>query len=83
MPPGGFAHTISDIFDRRCADRRSPEPSLIVAAWDPAAALASANLRQREVVLSALCDLPQTRVATAAEILDFIERHALSGRGIG
>jgi predicted nucleic acid-binding protein len=45
--------------------------------------LALGNLRQRETVLNALADLPQASVATDAEVLHFIERHALSGRGIG
>jgi predicted nucleic acid-binding protein len=41
------------------------------------------NLRQREIVLRALADLPHASVATDPEVLHFIERHALSGRGIG
>jgi predicted nucleic acid-binding protein len=45
--------------------------------------LALGNLRQREIVLEALADLPHASVATDAEILHFIERHALFGRGIG
>ena len=45
--------------------------------------LALGNLRQREIVLEALADLPHASVATDAEVLHFIERHALSGRGIG
>jgi predicted nucleic acid-binding protein len=45
--------------------------------------LALGNLRQREIVLNALADLPHASVATDAEVLHFIERHALSGRGIG
>jgi predicted nucleic acid-binding protein len=45
--------------------------------------LALGNLRQREVVLNALADLPHASVATDAEVLHFIERHALAGRGIG
>jgi predicted nucleic acid-binding protein len=45
--------------------------------------LALGNLRQREIVLKALADLPHASVATDAEVLHFIERHALSGRGIG
>ncbi len=45
--------------------------------------LALGNLRQREIVLNALVDLPVAGVATDAEVLHFIERHALSGRGIG
>lgn len=45
--------------------------------------IALGNLRQREIVLEALTDLPRASVATDAEVLHFIERHALSGRGIG
>jgi predicted nucleic acid-binding protein len=45
--------------------------------------VALGNLRQREIILKALADLPQASVATDAEVLHFIERHALSGRGIG
>jgi predicted nucleic acid-binding protein len=45
--------------------------------------LALGNLRQREIVLKSLADLPRASVATDAEVLHFIERHALSGRGIG
>jgi predicted nucleic acid-binding protein len=45
--------------------------------------LALGNLRQREIVLSALADLPRASVATDAEVVHFIERHALFGRGIG
>jgi predicted nucleic acid-binding protein len=45
--------------------------------------LALGNLRQRNIVLNALADLPQASVATDAEVFHFIERHALFGRGIG
>lgn len=45
--------------------------------------LALGNLRQREVVLNALSDLPRVAVATEAEVLRFIDLHALFGRGIG
>lgn len=45
--------------------------------------LALGNLRQRGMVLSALSDLPCTSVATDAEVLHFIDRHRLCGRGIG
>ncbi len=45
--------------------------------------LASGNLRNRSEVLSLLKDLPQAAVAGDAEVLFFIERHALMGRGIG
>jgi predicted nucleic acid-binding protein len=45
--------------------------------------LALGHFRQREMVLQALADLPHASVATDAEVLHFIERYALSGRGIG
>jgi predicted nucleic acid-binding protein len=45
--------------------------------------LALGNLRQREVVLEALSDLPRASVATDGEVLLFIGRHALFGLGIG
>ena len=45
--------------------------------------IALGHLRQRDIVLSALADLPQATVATDAEVLHVIERHALHGRGIG
>jgi hypothetical protein len=40
-------------------------------------------LRQREVILTALHDLPQAKVATEKEVLHFIEENALPGSGIG
>jgi hypothetical protein len=45
--------------------------------------LALGELRTREAVIDRLHDLPQTTVATAAEILQFIARHALYRLGIG
>lgn len=45
--------------------------------------LALGHLRQRAVILAALSDLPQANIATDAEVLHFIERNALPGRGIG
>ena len=45
--------------------------------------LALGNLRQRGLVLAALSDLPQASLATDAEVLRFIDRNALFGRGIG
>ncbi len=45
--------------------------------------LACGNLCNREEVLRLLKDLPCAAVATDAEVLFFIERHALMGRGIG
>ncbi|MFI4987110.1 MAG: hypothetical protein ACHQF3_06700 [Alphaproteobacteria bacterium] len=45
--------------------------------------LALDNLRQCDLVPSALTDLPQASVATDREILHFIGQHALFGLGIG
>jgi predicted nucleic acid-binding protein len=45
--------------------------------------LALGYMRQREVVLAALSDLPRAEVATDAEVLSFIDSQALVGRGIG
>ena len=45
--------------------------------------LALGNLRQREFVLNALSDMPSVDVATDAEVLFFIDRHRLFGRGVG
>ena len=45
--------------------------------------LALGNLREREVVLEALSDLPRADVATDEEALRFIDRYSLFGRGIG
>lgn len=45
--------------------------------------LACGNLQNRNVVLSLLQDLPTVPVATDEEVLFFIERHGLMGKGIG
>ena len=45
--------------------------------------LALGNLRQRELVVSLLVDLPHAAIATEEEVLQLIERHTLFGRGIG
>ncbi len=45
--------------------------------------LALGNLRQRDLVLGSLRDLPQASVATEGELLHFVERNALFGLGIG
>lgn len=47
------------------------------------AELACGTPPDRRVVLDSLADLPGTPVATMAEILGFIERHRLHGRGCG
>jgi predicted nucleic acid-binding protein len=45
--------------------------------------LALGNLRRRDAVLSDLRDLPEAVVAEHEHVIEFIERHALYGRGIG
>jgi len=45
--------------------------------------LALGNLRQRNLVLNALRELPQATVAAHEEVLHFIDRRALFGLGIG
>jgi predicted nucleic acid-binding protein len=45
--------------------------------------VACGNLRQREVVLPLMRDLPQAPSLTDDEALGFIDRHRLMGRGIG
>ena len=45
--------------------------------------LASGNLARRSQTLAALRILPRTKIGTTEECLDFIETHALYGRGIG
>lgn len=45
--------------------------------------LALASFRQRDAIISALQDLPQSLLATDAEVLTFIDRNALFGLGIG
>ena len=45
--------------------------------------IALGSLRQREIVMDALSGLPSATVATDAEVLQFIDRYAVFGRGIG
>jgi predicted nucleic acid-binding protein len=45
--------------------------------------LACGNLRDRGSILELLQDLPSASLASPAEALMFIERHALYGRGMG
>lgn len=45
--------------------------------------LALGNLRQREVVLASLQNLPQAVTATDDEVMGFIDRHTLAGVGLG
>lgn len=45
--------------------------------------LALGNLKNRPTVIGLLQELPRTSVATDEEMLQFIDRHSLSGLGIG
>lgn len=45
--------------------------------------LALGNLRERDLVLSALRELPQAAIASDDEVLHFIDRRALFSVGIG
>lgn len=45
--------------------------------------LACGNLRDRVQALEFLSDLPEVTIAFSDEVLVFIERHRLMGRGIG
>jgi predicted nucleic acid-binding protein len=45
--------------------------------------LALGSLKNRAEVLNALADLPQARVATDDEVLQFIDQHKLYGLGVG
>lgn len=45
--------------------------------------LALGHLKPRDQILRVLSDLPQTIIATHAEVLRLIERHVLFGTGIG
>jgi hypothetical protein len=45
--------------------------------------LALGNLKQRDVILQTLQDVPHANVAADREVLHFIDTHALFGLGIG
>lgn len=45
--------------------------------------LACGNLRNRKEILSLLGDLPRVEPVSHEEVLFFIDRHALHGRGLG
>jgi predicted nucleic acid-binding protein len=70
---------------------RSGEPSLAAALESGRVLmhpfvlgeLACGNLKNRSEVLRLMGDLPTAPTATDPEALDFIERRALMGRGIG
>lgn len=70
---------------------RSGEPALVTALEGGQVLmhpyvlgeLACGNLKNRKEVLRLLGDLPLAPTATEPEVLDFIERRALMGQGIG
>lgn len=45
--------------------------------------LACGNLQNRREILRRLGDLPEAPLATHPEVMGFVERHALMGRGVG
>ncbi len=45
--------------------------------------IACGSLRDRNSILELLQDLPAAEVADSDEVLQFIERHVLHGKGIG
>ena len=45
--------------------------------------IACGSLRDRSLILELLLDLPAAVVAEGSEVLGFLERHALYGKGIG
>ncbi|HEX4180470.1 MAG TPA: VapC toxin family PIN domain ribonuclease [Caulobacteraceae bacterium] len=45
--------------------------------------IAMGGLRQREIILRSLSNLPRASVADDAEVLHFVSRHGLFGRGLG
>ena len=45
--------------------------------------IACGSLRDRDSILELLQDLPSAKVADDDEVLQFIERHVLHGKGIG
>ena len=59
------------------------EASLVMTHPFVIGELALGNLSRRMFVLGALSDQPHATLATDAEVLHFIEQHALFGRGIG
>ncbi|WP_027156927.1 type II toxin-antitoxin system VapC family toxin [Methylobacter luteus] len=58
------------------------EGQVLVHPW-VVGELACGNLQDRKLVLGLLQSLPSAPVASAGEVLFFIEKHALMGRGIG
>jgi predicted nucleic acid-binding protein len=58
------------------------EGQVLVHPW-VVGELACGNLQDRKLVLGLLQSLPLAPVASAGEVLFFIEQHALMGRGIG
>ena len=63
--------------DRRLSDLLQQMHPMVVGE------LACGNLRNRQEVLTLLGNLPEVTVATHDDVLFFIERYRLMGRGIG
>ena len=59
------------------------ERSAVVMHPFVAGEIACGSLRDRKALLELLQDLPAAIVATDDEVMHFIERHALHGKGIG
>jgi predicted nucleic acid-binding protein len=66
-------HTLAELLDS----------GLVLAHPFVIGELALGRLHQRGTILEALSRLPRSVVATDAEVLAFIDGHALFGRGIG
>jgi hypothetical protein len=45
--------------------------------------IACGTMRQRELILNSLAELPEVGLATHDEVLAMIEAHTLHGRGLG
>jgi len=62
-----------------------PGCSTRISFWRPFVIgnLALGNVKNRDAVLTALLDLPAAILASDAKVLNFIDRRALFGRGVG
>ncbi len=74
---------IEHLRSRKKALARLLDAGLVLAHPFVIGELALGNLGQRQTFLGALRNLPEAYVATDAEVLHFIDRHELAGRGIG
>jgi predicted nucleic acid-binding protein len=64
------------LFDLLDADLVSSHPWIV-------GEIACGNLARRESVISSLKALPQITVATDNEVLHFIDKHQIAGKGLG